>query len=323
MPSQYEISDSTKLLKLLEKYLFQYGGSTMIVLGFIGCVLSCIVYNRKTLRKNPCSIYMTAFHISNFMYIIILILPSVLTVGYDIIFITDSLGLCRFTLYMAFSLDIISPSCLVLASIDRLLVTSPNALTRRRSTCRLACISVICVSLLWLLFHSHAFVFMSIIQLEPNNFICYTQSLTYFTAISCYTLGKSIIIPSLLASLGLLTIRQVQKIGQTRSVADVSILGTRSNIGIQSIHSKDRQLVRILLIDIGIYVIFTYPSAAFNLYLQITQYNMKSFNQQNADTSIQYLCSLCSHISYCICLYSNLMVSKTFRKEVKNIFLCK
>ncbi|UJR17440.1 hypothetical protein I4U23_004335 [Adineta vaga] len=323
MSSQFQISDSTILLQLVQKYLFQYGGLIMVILGFISCVFCWIVFNKKTLRKNPFSIYMTAFHISNFTNILTLILPATLSIGYGMIFVTSTLGLCRFALYMGFVLDLVSPSCLVLASIDRLLITSPNALTRQRSTCRFASISLICISLLWCLFHSHALIWMYLIQVGPNLVICYTQSPAYITIISYYTLIKSTVIPSLLASLGILAIRNVRKIGKNIVAAGASTMHIGNRRAIQSVHSQDRQLVRILLIDIGIYVICTYPQTAFTLYLQITQYSMKTIDHRQADASIQNLCSFCGFIPYCIGFYSNLSVSKTFRKEVKKIFSCK
>ncbi|CAF1462978.1 unnamed protein product [Adineta steineri] len=323
MSSQYAISDHTVLLQRAQTYLFQYCGSILVALGSIGCLLSCMVFNKKILRKSPCSIYMMAFHMANFTYIITLILPSVLSIGYGVTFVTYTLGLCRFTLYMAFVLDILSPTCLVLASIDRILVTSPNALTRQRSTCHLAYWSVICATLFWMLCHIHSLVLMYVIQIGSNIFICYTQSPIYIVVIGYYSLVKSILIPSLLASLGLLAIRNIRSLTRNRVVPDGFIIGIGNNRGFQLIHSKDRQLVRILLIDIGTYVICVYPQTAMNLYQQITQYNMKNFDRTQAELSVQYLCSFCSYLPYCIGLYSNFVVSKTFRNEVKNICLCK
>ncbi|CAF1488269.1 unnamed protein product [Adineta ricciae] len=323
MSSQSTTTDYINSLQLTYKYLFQYPGSVMLVLGLVGSSLSCIVFNKKILRKNPCSIYMTAFHISNLVQIVTLILASVLSIGYGMTVVTRTLGLCRFNLYTAFALDVLSPSLLILASIDRILVTSPNALTRQRSTCRRAYISIVCVTLLWLLFHSHPWFLMSVIQLAPDVFICYTQSPIYLSAISYYTVIKSILIPSLLASLGILAIRNVHQLRFRLVAPDILTMGTGKSRSIQSFHARDYQLVRILLIDICVYVMCTYPQTAFNLYLQITQSNMKSADQIQADTAIQYICSFFGYIPYCVGFYTNLIVSKTFRNEVKHIFLCK
>ena len=114
----------------------------MATSGSISCLMSLPVFNRKTLRKNPCSIYMSVFHIINFVYTITIMLPSILTIGYEMTMITSALGLCRFSLYMAYVLDVLEPNRLILAASDRLMITSQNVRTRQRSTCRLAYMSI-------------------------------------------------------------------------------------------------------------------------------------------------------------------------------------
>ena len=323
MSSQSETNDYIFSLQLAQKYLFQCAGLLMLALGTISCFLNWIVFNRKTLRKNPCSIYMTAVYTINFIYIATLMISSILSVGFGITSIIRTLGLCRFYMYMAYVLDSLSPGYLILASVDRLLITSPHARTRQRSTCRLAFISITCMTAAWLLFHTHALVLSNVIQLGPNVFICYTFDPTYLTAIGYYALTKSIAIPSLLIALGVLTVRNVRKLSLNRAAPESSGNTASTIRAVQASHHKDRQLVRIILADIGIYVLCTYPQAGFHVYLQITQGNMKNTDQLQVDAFIQYLFAVVGFIPYCVGLYSNLIVSKTFRNEVKSIILCK
>ena len=106
-------------------------------------------------------------------------LLATLSLGHDITPTSSNLGLCRFNIYMGILLDILCPSYVILASIDRMLVTSPNARTRQRSTPRLAYICIIGVTLFWVLLHSGALVLGNIIELAPNYFTCYFESGTY------------------------------------------------------------------------------------------------------------------------------------------------
>ncbi|UJR19329.1 hypothetical protein I4U23_022458 [Adineta vaga] len=289
MSSPFAVSSLTSSLLQTQKYLFQYGGPIIIALGSISCILCSIIFNKKTLRKNPCSIYMIAFQIFNFTYIITIILPSVLSYGYNMSYIANTLDLCRFSMYMTYVLDALSPSCLMLASIDRILVTSQNALTRQRSTCRLAYISIICVTLVWFLLHIHTLIFMSVIRFGSNFALCYSSSFTYLTVINYYTLVKSIIIPSVLTGLGVFAIRNVRKLNSNRIIPQLSGIVSGNHRSLLSVHAKDRQLIRIILIDIGIFVLCTYPLTASRLYQQITQYDMKSYDQTLANFSIQYI----------------------------------
>ena len=295
----------------------------MVAIGSISCLLSWIVFNRRMLRKNPCSIYMTAYYTINFIYIITLMISSVLSLGFGLTSIISTLALCRFYLYMAYVLDNLSPAYLILASMDRLLITSPNALTRQRSTCRLAYISIVCVTTVCLLFHIHALILSNVLQLGPNVFVCYTLNPTYLTAIGYYALVKSIVIPSLLASFGVLTIRNVRKLSRHRVASNVPTNAIENIHAVPAINHKDRQLIRVLLVDIGIYVLCTYPQAGFNVYSQITQNSMKNNDQLQVDAFIQYLFALIGFVPYGVGLYSNSCVSTTFRNEVKNVILCK
>ncbi|UJR34592.1 hypothetical protein I4U23_027368 [Adineta vaga] len=54
-----------------------------------------------------------------------------------------------------------------MASIDRMFLTSKNALTRQRSTSHLAYKSIIITSIFWLIFHIHALILPNIIQIYP------------------------------------------------------------------------------------------------------------------------------------------------------------
>ncbi|CAF0812141.1 unnamed protein product [Adineta ricciae] len=323
MSSSFALSSFTIALLQTQRYLFQYGGPIIITLGLIGCILCWLVFSKATLRKSPCSIYMIAFQIFNITYIITIILPSVLSFGYNVSYITNTLGLCRFSMYMTYVLDVLNPSCLILASIDRILITSQNTLTRQRSTSRLAYISIIYVTLFCFVLHIHTLMLMNVVKFGTNFLLCFSLSFTYLTVLNYYMLVKSIIIPSIMTGLGILAIRNVRKLNYKRIAPQSSGINFVNHRNLQAVHAKDRQLVRIILIDIGIYVLCTYPLTASRLYQQITQYDMKTYDKILAKFSIQYICVFFSYIPYCIGLYSKLIVSKTFRKEVKNIFLCK
>jgi hypothetical protein len=108
------------------------------------------------------------FHIANLLCIYTSTLLVTLFYGYNISPTSYNHVLCRFIIYITLILDVLSPFYLILASIDRVLVTSQNARTRQRSTCRLAYICIISGTMCWMLFHSHALVFSNIIEVAPN-----------------------------------------------------------------------------------------------------------------------------------------------------------
>ncbi len=93
--------------------------------------------------------------------------------------------------------------------------------------------------------------------------------------------------------------------------------------GAYPINSKDRQLVLILLTEISVYMIFSWMESIYLMYQQVTQYNTKSLIQREIELFISNVSGFSYYIPFCVGFYTNLLVSKTFRSEVKKIFFCK
>jgi hypothetical protein len=123
--------------------------------------------------------------------------------------------------------------------------------------------------------------------------------------------------------LGVQTIRNVRSVGRAQVAPALSTTRTGEGNAVQSPHSKDRQLIKILTINVGLYLIFNLMLSSILLYDQITQNWVKSALQSQIDLFLLYVSLFISYISFSIGCYTNLWVSKTFRNEIKNVFLCK
>ncbi|CAF2052517.1 unnamed protein product [Rotaria magnacalcarata] len=216
----------------------------------------------------------------------------------------------------------INPTYIIVASIDRTLITSANARTRQRSTRRLAITTVTILTLFWMLFHIHAFIFIEIIQLGPNYFVCYYQPGTYtiFLAV-CSILLDGALPPVLMIIFGLWTVKNIRQRGRTKQLGCSS---TTENIRIGVTHalqSKDHQLIRMVLMDVIVYIICKCPVTITLLYQQITQYNEKTEEQQLIEQAILQLTYFVFFIDNCISCYLNMIISKIFRAELKRIIL--
>ena len=251
-------SDLIGSLILAQKNLYKFGGPILMSLGTVSCILSLIVFTKKILRKNPCSIYFVAFNVSNILLIYPSILFTTLASGYSIDPGLYSLIYCRFRSYTTLLFTVLSPSYLILASVDRILITSPDASTRQRSTPRLAYICIIIVTLFWLLFHIHALIFTNIIQIASSFVACYFQPGLQVTLIGYYSLFvKGILVPLLMIISGLWAVKNIRSIGRVAPAPISTVTGAAFIGGLRSIHSKDHQLIKILLVDISVYIIFS------------------------------------------------------------------
>ncbi|CAF1549546.1 unnamed protein product, partial [Adineta steineri] len=309
--------DYNSLLISIQTNLYKYGGPILMILGTVSCVLNLIVFTKKNLRKNPCAIYLVAYNIGNLLQIYTTMLLAILSIGYNIDPTLYSLSFCHFRYYTLLLSTILSPTYLILASIDRILITSPNALTRQRSTLRLTYISIIGVTLFWLLVHIHALFLTHIIEPLPNIIICSFQPGFYVTFINYYIiLIQDILIPLLMITLGVWTVRNLRKRRQI-----ILITVSTAIVAVRPTHSKDSQLIHVLIIDISIYIIFSALMPPALMYLQIVQTQSSSFAELELATLLMTVAIFSSYIPFCVGFYTNFLVSKKFRFELDGIYI--
>ncbi|CAF0967812.1 unnamed protein product [Adineta steineri] len=313
---------SSTLIYEIEKDLFRYGGPILIVIGSISCILNLMVFMKDGLRKNPCSVCFIAINMTNFAYIYLGLLFVVLPSGYGIDPSTNNIDFCRFRYYADTILTCWESSYLILASIDRTMITSRNANTRKRSTRRLIFICIISIAIFWALFHIHALIFAQILEEGPNYFVCYYQPGAYTTFITYYSLFINGLIPPFLMILfGIQTVKNARQLGRKTGPAKSSNVGSVSVGGTHIVQSKDQQLIRIVLVDIITYIICKCPVTLFLIYQQITQYQMKSAQQEIIEQLVAQIIYFVFFMETSIGCYTNLLVSKTFRRELKLIFI--
>jgi hypothetical protein len=234
---------------------------------------------------------------------------TTLAVGYDIDPSTSNLGFCRFRYYIALVLACWGSSCLILASIERTLVTSRNATTRKRSSRRLVVISMIILALFWVLFHIHALIYTDILQLGPDYYVCFYQPGAYTIFMTYYSLVINGSLPPLLMAIfgfwTLKNIRQVRRATQHSHSKNI-VVGTIAVGRSYALQSKDQQLIRMLLVDILSYLLCKCPVTIFYIYQQITQYQEKTSEQQLIEQSILHLVYFWYFIDNSISCYKNI-----------------
>jgi hypothetical protein len=215
------MSSSTNILSTMQlapKYLYQFGSPVLMLIGTVGCILNIIVFHQRNLRKNPCSIYFIAYSLANFAYICSSLLPLTLSLGYNTDVSTHNLIICRIRIYVTILSNVLSPFYLILASIDRIFITSPNAVTRQRSTRRFAYICVVGGTLFWAFFHSHTLFLSNIIKIGPYTTLCYFQLGIYLLIITYYSLFRATIILLLMTVFGMWSMKNIRSLQRVRAV---------------------------------------------------------------------------------------------------------
>ena len=171
---------------------------SLLVLGNIGSLLCYFVFAEKGARKSACLFYLLAYLASN----LVLINHSILMTTLNLVFGIDpsvrSVTYCRIKYYFAFVFDTLSNSFLIMASFDRILITSANASTRMRSTRRFAAVAIAFLTVFWFLFHIHVFFYVDLVRINIYVSMCIPTSSDYTSFISYFSLVISSILPSVL-----------------------------------------------------------------------------------------------------------------------------
>jgi hypothetical protein len=307
---------------LAQTNLYRYGGTILMGIGTVSCILSLLIFTQKNLRKNPCSICFVAFSVANILVIYLPHLINVLQIGFSIGPAAYNLVFCRIRFYLAFLLTSLGPTYLIMASIDRTFITALDARRRKWSNSHTALIGIVVVTLFWMLFHIHAFIYTDLIQLEPHYCICYFHPGSYTVFVTYFALVETFIPIFFTTICALLTVTNLRHLRRVRPAFALPNNNNNKTLTahFRIIHEKERQLIVMCLTEIIIYAIFCFPEFIFLFYQQITQYQVKNDEQVMIEQFIQSLVTISVNIPFSISSYTYIIVSKTFRGEVKNLF---
>ncbi|CAF1105638.1 unnamed protein product [Adineta ricciae] len=198
-------------------------------------------------RKNVCVLYFLVCLLSNSIFINASLLGTIFTTGFQIDLTDSNEFLCKFFYYITFLTSIYYPVTLILASIDRLLVSSQNVSVRLYSSKRLAYLNISINTALCIVFSLHLFIKVHIQRIRPTVYKCYyDQSSSYLNFFIYSTLLISVLLPLIMILLSVLAFKNVRRI---------QAIARQRRQGIRSMNKKDFQLLRCLYVHNIIYII--------------------------------------------------------------------
>ena len=292
--------------------LHRYIASILYLMGNIGTILSALVFFKKSWRKNVCVFYFNTCLFINLGYINSTMLGSNFIFGFNINAQNSSRVLCKLFYFISYLFSTLFPTILILASIDRLLISSQNIDTRLYSSKRLAYFSISISTLFWLIFYSHVLFKTDIQEIYPSVFVCYYDiSGFYFQFISYSTLIVAIGLAVILIILSIFSFKNVQRI---RSVP------RQQRQQFRLMTKKDFQLLRCLYIHDIVYIVFSGFLAVYYVYAAATKDQTLTLFHQAIDTFLDSFGIFIHHIPYCASFFIFISISKAFRQEIKRFF---
>jgi hypothetical protein len=229
--------------------------------------------------------------------------------GFNINLQNSSALLCKLLNYTALLFYALVPTVHILASIDRLLISSQNVDTRLYSSKRLAYFMTGISTLVWAIFSVHALVRVNIQQLGVDYFVCtYDQSKLYLYFVN-YSLGIFNCLFCL--SMVILSVLSFKNVRRIRAVP------RQQRKEVRSMTKKDFQLLRCLFVDIIVYICISICPSSFSIYDLATASRERTPRQTAVNNFINNLLTFVYFTFYCTSFFIFVGVSKAFRQELK------
>ena len=292
-------------------YLYLYIVPVVYILGNLGNFLTIFILAKKTWRKNVCVFYFTVCLVSNTCYINTTLLASFFTFGLHTNLHNSNIVICKLYFYASFLFTSLLPTTLILASIDRLLISSQNVDTRLYSSKRLAHFLISLNTFFWIFYLVHTLIKVNIQELYPSYFACYyDRSSFYIQFVSYSSLTFSCLFCAIMIILCVLAFKNVRRI---RAVP------RQQRQQIRTMTKKDFQLLRCLFVHDIVFILFGSLITLFQVYQRVTTEQAQTSLGKAIEDFIYNVFVFLNHIPSCASFYIFIVVSKAFRNEVKRL----
>jgi hypothetical protein len=288
---------SSSTLTQIQVQMIRIGCPICVVIGNLDCILGLFVFLQKSMRNNPCIIFLIGYMVTNLIYIDFTVLSTAFA-GYGMDMSIISHFSCCMRTYMSYVFSACPSWFLVMASMDRMFVSSSNAQIRNRSNKRFALIMLIGNILFWLIFHIQAFFISEIVLLYGVRLYCTTRPGAASTFAAYYGPINALIPITLMTLFGIQTL--------------INIKRTRRN----HTNSQNQRLIGLLFGQIFIYIFLRLPISIYLIYGQITKSYAKSSNRVAIENFVDFVVVFCQFTQVSISPLMNL-VTNSFRIELR------
>jgi hypothetical protein len=301
---------SSSTLTTIQTQLNLYGYSISMIFGTIGNVFIVILFSQQ--QRSACSIYLISSAIVNNFYLLFLGFTQLFPFNYTNE-TTFAFIFCKFRTYIINILGEVARIMIVLACIDRYLMTNDRVAFRAFSTPKRAKYLVFFSTILWCLLTIHIPIMYTIINTQCGSFGTYSLIYTIFIL-----LFVGLMPPITSGIFGYLTYRNMRQIRNR-----VQPIRQNTNAANGPIRRRDRDLLVIVISEVFVYIITSilYPF----IYLEATISNYiisnKSVQYRQIEGFMYNIAYLLIFINSAAPFYTYLVSSKSFRQDFKQLII--
>jgi hypothetical protein len=269
-----------------------YGGLFLVVAGVIGNGMNIFIFSSvRNYRSAPCTFYFLIASIFNIMYITINLISRIVSTGYGFDLTRTSTAWCKIRTFCLFTLSLITLTCSCLATIDQYFATSQNVRLRRYSNIKWAHRIVIIMIIIWCF---HGIAPLIFFEIPATTKTCMNINSGYDIYARIYLLGLVCAIPVfVMITFGCLIYNNIR---QTEALAR---------------QCADRQITKMILVQVVLIVICIGPYGIYNTYSLITNENNKDTDQLIKEAFALTIFSLLCYFYYAVCSSSfDLIIKK-------------
>jgi len=258
----------------------RYFSIFIFLFGTIGNILNILVLSKKSLRTNPCSLCFLISSIANLIAILSGLTTRMLS-GWALDLTNTIDWLCKLRAFILFISRNIAAWLILLAAIDRWLLSSPNARRRQLSALKNVYRGIILTIIVSIILYSPIFYcYQANLINTPlkcygkNNGCCFSNDLSY----ACLTILFPILLMFIFGLMTIINIHQVKS--RIHTTAAIELNTVASSVAKQARQSSkkklDRRLTFMLVVQIILLSLFTLPQAIQKLYSTATTNQIQS-----------------------------------------------
>jgi len=306
-PDQYYI----QLLTNIPIYANRYISPILFVIGNLGNLICFSILLKKPWRKNVCAFYFLIYLLTNIIYVNSTLFGSIMTLGLNIQLQNSNSFLCKAFFFSAYLFSLYPPVLLILASIDRLLISSQNVDTRLYSSKRLAYLLMSISFFLCFTFSLHILIKVHIQEMYPTIFICYYDlSKSYQDFIFYSTIILAFLPPLILLILSILSFKNVHHL---------RAIPRDKRDRIRQMTKRDFQLLRCLYTHDITYILSIILVDVGAIYGTINPAYSRTPNEEALYNFLNSFGAFIHFISRCSSVFIFISTSKAFRQEFKRM----
>ncbi|CAF0846678.1 unnamed protein product [Adineta steineri] len=299
-------------LALGQIILIEYVESALFVLGITGSFLNILLFSQRKFRSNSCCTYLLASAVAALVLILMAIIPQLYALNHT----PNSLFNANFCKAQGYMTQVSAMLCrwlLTIACIDRCLLTSTNARLRLFATVHIAKKIILLLHIIWLIFPIHMLLFADVRRIGYITCMLSTDSSALYHSI--YSIIAGGFLPTFIMLICAKHIwKNLQLKRQRRGMIDLQRRQSKREI-------RNIQILIMLLLQVIIFILFTFPYMSFNLYLTFTRsVTNKSADRLAIESFMQLFTGVTVLVHPAISFYSNTMVSQTYRNELIILF---